>query len=64
MVQREDLVSWYMEQKADELNSELELQRAVRTARLIVDRLITRDGAILEDARSGALAVHPSFIED
>jgi hypothetical protein len=60
---REDLVSWYVEQRADELNSEAELKRASSVARLIVDRLVTRDGALLED-KSGALAVHPSFLDD
>jgi hypothetical protein len=60
---REDLVSWYVEQKADGLNSEEELKRTARTARLIVDRLVTRDGALLED-KSGVLAVHPSFLDD
>jgi hypothetical protein len=60
---REDLVSWYVEQKADGINSEEELKRTVRTARLIVDRLVTRDGALLED-KAGILAIHPSFLND
>lgn len=56
-------MSWYVEQKADGLNSEEELKRTARTARLIVDRLVTRDGALLED-KSGVLAVHPSFLDN
>jgi hypothetical protein len=56
-------VSWYVEQKADGINSEEELKRTVRTARLIVDRLVTRDGALLED-KAGILAIHPSFLND
>lgn len=63
-ITREDVLSWYLEQKADEFNSEDELKRAERTARLIIDRLVTRDGALLEDSRSGALAVHPSYLDD
>jgi DNA replication licensing factor MCM6 len=55
---REDLVGWYVEQKADQLNSEDELKRITRISQLIVDRLVTRDGALLED-KSGSLSVHP-----
>jgi len=60
---REDLVGWYVEQKADQLNSEDELKRITRISQLIVDRLVTRDGALLED-KSGSLSVHPCLIDN